>query len=244
MPDAYGAFAYAYDKALGARFFQAVRGLLDDAIGRHCGPRRTHLDVACGTGLALEHLAARGWRSTGLDASVSMLHVARSRVEAARLVAADARSLPFRNRFALVTCMYDSLNHLMDRSDLVAAFRAVRGVMDEDSRFIFDMNHPEIYPAVWGLPEPFVSSGPDYSLEIDTSFRAREQLGRATVKGWALIAGERVEISEQHQQRAYSEREIGKALADADLAPLEVLDFDPYYEGGPTVKLFYVCGPR
>jgi SAM-dependent methyltransferase len=240
--EAYGAFAYAYDKALGERFFQSVRRLLDDLLDRYPTPKRTHLDLACGTGLAVESFQRSGWMSVGVDASVEMLTTARRR--ATRLVAGDFRALPLRRKFARITCLYDSLNHLLDRSDLVAAFRSVRTLMDEDSLFLFDMNHPEIYPAVWGLSEPFVAEGPDYHLEIGTTYRAREKMGRANVTGWAQMGAKRVQIREQHRQRAYNEREIVKALGEAELVPVEVIDFDPYEEresvDSPTVKLFFV----
>jgi len=242
VSEAYGAFAYAYDKALGERFFRAASKLLDQTLDRYPTANRSHLDLACGTGLALEYFRSRGWRSIGIDASTDMLAMARRR--ATRLVAGDLCALPVRGRFARVTCLYDSLNHLLDRDDLVVAFRAARSVMDRDSLFLFDMNHPEIYPEVWGISDPFVADGPDFHLEIGTTFRKRERLGRAMVTGWADVGGKRVAIQEQHRQRAYSEREIAGALADAGLAPVDVIDFDPYDEGehieARTVKLFFV----
>lgn len=241
--EAYGAFAYAYDRALGQRFFAAVRRLLDDALEQYPTPKRTHLDLACGTGLAVEEFRRRGWTSTGIDASVEMLDIARPR--APRVIAGDLRALPLRAKFARITCLYDSLNHLLDPNDLAAAFKSVSGVMDHDSLFLFDMNHPEIYPAVWGISAPFVAKGRDYHLEIATTYRTREKLGRAHVTGWAKIGGKQIPIDEQHRQRAYSEREIHKALDAAGLAPVDVIDFDPYGEAeavdAPTVKLFFVC---
>ncbi len=241
---AYGAFAYAYDKALGERFFRSARRMLDDILERYPSQIRTHLDVACGTGLALEFFASKGWSSVGIDASVPMLMVARRRARS--LVLSDIRTLPLRGTFARVTCLYDSLNHLKSRADLVAAFRAVRRVMGRQSLFLFDMNHPDIYPEVWGLKEPFIASGPEYHLEIATAFRRRDGIGRAFVTGWAMAQpGRRVEIRETHEQRAYSEREIVDSLAEAGLAAVEILDFDPYNEaeeleaGG--VKFFFVC---
>jgi SAM-dependent methyltransferase len=243
VSEAYGAFAYAYDKALGERFFSAVRRLLDEALVRYPTPKRTHLDLACGTGLAVRHFQKKGWRSVGIDASYEMLRAARG----GRFVAADMRALPLRRKFARITCLYDSLNHMLDRDDLVAAFRAVRGVMDDDSLFLFDVNHPEIYPEIWGLSEPFIAKGRDYHLEIATSYRAREKIGKALVTGWANLDGKRVEIQETHLQRSYSQREITKALAEAGMAPVEILDFDPYDESenleAQTVKLFFIARP-
>jgi SAM-dependent methyltransferase len=244
--EAYGAFAYAYDRALGERFFRAVQKLLDATLDRYPTPKRTHLDLACGTGLALASFHKRGWRSVGIDASLAMLQVAHARVP--RVAAGDLRALPLRTKFARITCLYDSLNHMLDANDLAAAFRAVRGVMSHDSLFLFDMNHPDIYPEVWGISDPFIARGRDYHLEIATSYRSREKIGRANVTGWAELGGKRVPIREQHRQRAYSEREIVKALDDAGMTPVDVIDFDPYGEADDiearTVKLFFVCGPK
>lgn len=243
--ESYGAFAYAYDKALGQRFFKSVRRLLRESLDKYpVRGAKTHLDVACGTGLAVDFFRAEGWRSVGVDASLPMLQMARGR--APQLVAGDYRALPFRAPFARITCLYDSLNHLKDRVELASAFRSMRRLMGPDSLLLFDMNHPDIYPAVWGMRDPFVATGRDYHLEIATTWRKREGIGHALVTGWAdLPGGERVEIHERHEQRAYREREIVESLTDASLAPVEILDFDPYDESGTVdaegVKLFFVC---
>lgn len=238
VSEAYGAFAYAYDQALGKRFFESASRLLDETLEKYPTPKRSHLDVACGTGLVLNHFREQGWKSIGIDASLDMLSRAKGNV-----VAADMRALPFRRTFARITCLYDSLNHLLERDQLIAAFTAMRGVMADDSLLLFDMNHPEIYPEVWGLAEPFESTAKDYHLSIATTYRSREKIGKAKVTGWAVVGGRRVEIREQHRQRAYSEREIVSALAEAQLEPVEVSDFDPYGEEieARTVKLFFVA---
>jgi SAM-dependent methyltransferase len=204
---------------------------------------KTHLDIACGTGYAMELFARRGFRSVGVDLSLPMLEIAHTRVR--RLVCADFRALPLRRTFARITCLYDSLNHMKERAELVAAFRAVRGVMSPESLFLFDVNHPDIYPEVWGSKEPFVASGADYRLEIDTAYRKRDRLARALVTGWAKVRGRRVEIRERHEQRAWSKNDVRGALREAGLQAIEVVNFDPYGEAdeldAETVKLFFTC---
>lgn len=241
-PSAYDAFAFAYDEALGKRFFRAMRKLLVHLLDDHRVQTKTHLDIACGTGLAMEFFSGRGFRSLGLDASLTMLAMARERNQQA--VAGDFRALPLRGSFGLVTCLYDSLNHLRKHSDLVATFRAVQGVMDPSSFFIFDMNHPDIYPEVWGSADPFISNGPRYHLEIATTYEPMVNVGRAMVTGWSSIGGRRVEIRERHEQRAYSQNEIVAALAEGGLKPVEILDFDPFNEADAlearTVKMVFV----
>lgn len=241
--ESYGAFAYAYDQALGGTFFLAARRMLDDAMAKYPSSMKTHLDIACGTGYAVQYFEQHGFRSIGCDASLPMLGVARKR--ASRLVAADFRALPFRRTFARITCLYDSLNHLQTREGLTAAFRAVRSVMAPESLFFFDMNHPEIYPEVWGLQEPFVSTGKDHHLEIATKYRAREKRATGRVTGWAILPdGKRVSIRETHEQRAWSEHEIAECLREGGLSIVERIDFDPFGDidiiEAAGVKLFYV----
>jgi SAM-dependent methyltransferase len=239
--ESYGAFAYAYDQALGERYFRAVRRLLAVMLERYPPKSKSHLDVACGTGLAMPFFAARGFVSTGIDISPVMLNIARKRAK--RLVAGDTRALPLRGTFARVTCLYDSLNHLLDPRELATAFGEIAQVMNRDSLFIFDMNHPEIYPAVWGMKEPFIDEGRDFHLEIATTYRRRELLGRALVTGWAMFDGERITIRERHTQRCYERDEIVAALAEGGLEPIEIHDFDPWNEGR-VVKLVFACRKR
>ena len=236
--ESYGAFAYAYDQALGERYFRSVRRLLIEIMERYPATAKTHLDVCCGTGLAMPFFTSRGFVSTGLDISPVMLNVARKRAK--RLVGGDTRALPFRAAFSRITCLYDSLNHLLDPQDLVTAFSEIASVMNDESLFIFDMNHPEIYPEVWGMKEPFIDEGRDFHLEIATTYRRRELLGRALVTGWAIVNGERIKIRERHTQRCYEREEIVAALEEAGLDPTEMQEFDPWTEGR-TVKLVFVC---
>lgn len=242
--EAYGAFAYAYDQALGEMFFKAVRRVLDEVLERYPSSGRTHLDVACGTALAVQHFEKQGYQSVGVDASVAMLDVGRKR--AANLVAGDFRALPFRGTFARITSLYDSLNHVELRDDLAAVFRSVHSLMSEESLFLFDMNHPDVYPAIWGMKEPYVSTGPDHHLEIATKYRSRDRIAHGLVTGWAKLPdGSRAKIRETHRQRAWSEPEIRAILAGAGLEAVEVIDFDPFQDiteiDAEGVKMFFVC---
>ena len=232
--DDYDAFAYAYDRALGERFFRAAKPLLIGVLEKH-DVGRTHLDIACGTGLAMKFFEGRGFRSTGVDLSLPMLEAARRRTS--RLIAADMRALPLRSRFGIVTCLYDALNHL---DELGPAFEAIRACLESRSLFVFDMNNPAIYPEIWGMAEPYIAEGEDFHLEIATKFDARSAIGDALVRGWAMFGGRRVSIEEHHQQRAHPRGAIESALKSAGLQPVEVIDFDPFSEAR-RVKLFYVC---
>jgi len=61
------------------RFFQAASRLLGEILERQETNGRSHLDVACGTGLAVPFFEGRGFRSIGVDLSLPMLRMARLR---------------------------------------------------------------------------------------------------------------------------------------------------------------------
>ncbi len=238
-PEAYGAFAFAYDPALGERFFAAIEPLLDSLLaGLPAGG--AHLDVACGSGMAVRWFAGRGFRSFGLDASLPMLGIARAR--AARLVAADMRSMPFRGAFAVATSFYDSLNHLLGRRDLRATFDEVARCLAPGGTFLFDVNHPAVYPRVWGAVDPYESSGADHRLAIHTRWSAALGRGEARVQGWALTHRGVVEIDERRRQRAWPERVLRRALEGSGFEAIEVVPFDPFGEDDPIpAKLVFVA---
>lgn len=244
--ESYGAFAYAYDQALGSSYFRVVEPLLAHLVDRNADDVRTHLDLACGTGFAVEWFAARGYRSFGLDGSIEMLHVGKERIRSP--IASDLRRLSLRRPFSRVTSLYDSLNHLLTEEDLAAAFREVRRVLGDAGLFFFDMNHTNAYEQVWSITEPYVSETAESRLEIATSYDRRSGIATGLVSGFAMTQGERIEIRETHLQRAYGEKTIVKLLRQSGLQPVELIHFDPFQQGSgrgkPKIKIFFVARPK
>lgn len=235
--EAYEAFAWAYDDALGRTFHASFEPLLETLIQRHGVPAGAHLDLACGTGLTLGHLERLGFRTTGVDASIPMLGLARARTR--RLIGGDLRALPVRGTFELLTCLYDSLNHLVHPEDLVGGLTEAARLMDEHSLFVFDVNHPDAFVRVWGTADPFESKGSDYALTLHTSYSRFSRMAHARVEGWVRLNGVRTPISEVRTQRCYTRSDLRRALRRAGLREMEVLEFDPFREDDAS-KLVWV----
>ncbi len=98
-----------------------------------------HLDAACGTGVLLNKLRHIGWNTTGADLSVSMLDVARRRLPDATLVAADLRAMPYLGAFNYITCLFDSINFLLDEADLQTAMRNIAAALKPGGLVYFDV---------------------------------------------------------------------------------------------------------
>lgn len=241
--EGYDAFAYAYDQALGRPFFDHLKPHLQRVAAKYLGQARTHLDLACGTALLMRWFQQQQLSSVGVDLSVPMLQLA-TKKGAPKVVAGDLRRLPIRGSFDVVTSMYDSLNHFLERDDLLEVFRAAHRVMHSRSTFWFDMNHTSAYTRVWSIAEPFVAAGSDYRLAIHTSYSRAEKRATGWVEGYATINGQRIEIGEVHYQRAWTEREIGTLLKAAGLRLMERFRFDPFGSDGEPVKLFFIVAKK
>lgn len=97
------------------------------------------LELGCGTGSILCRLAAPP-TLVGLDRSAEMLAVARDKVPHARLLQGDMASFLLGERFDVIVCVFDSLNHLLSFDAWSSMFDAVHDHLTEGGLFIFDVN--------------------------------------------------------------------------------------------------------
>lgn len=225
--EAYGHFAWVYDGPLGQPFAEAtapsIERIVRGTLGSMVGPA---LDLACGTGMSCKLLREMGFEPIGVDASMSMLGQARGR--AASLVCGDLRRLPVAGRFRLVTCLYDSLNHMLEPGDLAAAAREVASVLAPGGLFVFDVNQPEVYEAVWDSDEPFTFEDDQRSMLMRTSFDRESRIATAVIEGSVGRGRRRFRFVETRRQRAWTFEELGEALDAAGLRVDVRLDYDPF----------------
>lgn len=124
------------------------------------------LELGCGTGRLLVPLAASGLAVTGVDSSLEMLELARSRVEDAgatsvELVHDDMRLLTSQpsDYFRLVFCAINSFLHLETRHDQLLALNAARRVLNDRGVLIIDVFHP--------TPAALIAMDDKFSLDGD-----------------------------------------------------------------------------
>jgi hypothetical protein len=83
----------------------------------------------------------RGWLCSGCDISPAMVRIAQRKVgDEARLTVADMRCLPRLGSFDLVWSLNDSINYLLDCSQLELAISAMRENMADAGLLVFDVN--------------------------------------------------------------------------------------------------------
>jgi SAM-dependent methyltransferase len=136
MP-AYEIFGKFYDPVMGDRSGSAehLRKLI-----RAAKPNaRNLLELGCGTGSMLKHLQ-HNYQVSGLDTSRRMLSIARQKVPHAKLLRQDMIDFQINDRFDVICCVFDSINHVRRFSDWKKVFTSVRRHLSPGGCFIFDIN--------------------------------------------------------------------------------------------------------
>ena len=134
---------------------------------------RSLLDVACGTGAHLQHLADR-YDVTGVDQSTEMLGAAAARLPGADLVAGDMRSFDLARRFDVVTCLFSAIGYMPSPADLDTAIRTMTAHLNERGVLIVDG---------WVRPEAWTDPGSVQALSCHTGGTAAARVVRSRRTG-------------------------------------------------------------
>jgi SAM-dependent methyltransferase len=138
-----------------ARFYDLeYRNVSDDLEFYHQFAERCDspiLELGCGTGRILTHLARAGFRVTGVDASLPMLALARQQIDQdsrlerrVHLEEADMRTFTFRTRFRMALCAINSFMHLMTPEDQATCVSNVHHHLVSGGLFIVDVFNPDL----------------------------------------------------------------------------------------------------
>jgi len=104
------------------------------------GPGERVLDLCCGNGRHMVHLAERGAHVTGLDYSEALLALARDVLAdvSTQLVRGDMRALPFGAAFDVIFSFFTSFGYFFHAAENVAVVRGVADALKSGGRFFVD----------------------------------------------------------------------------------------------------------
>ena len=189
---------------------------LHELIQQSTPGARTLLDVACGTGLHLEHLS-RHYEVAGIDRDPRMLELARRRLPEASLQEADMTTFDLGRRFDAVTCLFSSVGYLLTAQLLRDAVVAMSRHVEPGGVLIVE---PWITPEDWDVsrgPEAIFVDDPD--IKVARMSTARREADRSLLVFHYLVAtATEIEyFSEQHATRLHSHRDYLSSFSAAGL---------------------------
>lgn len=230
MTKPYEVLATLYDVAGWGAFSERMADRVFPLAAKHGLSEIRHIvDVACGTGIAAAKFAEAGYCVTGVDRSPQMLAQARKRVAGAglrevTLVEADMCDFALNEPVDLVTCMYDSLNYLLEMADLAAAFRCAAATLRDDGLYIFDMNTIFGLAEQWGSRDFIRGDTDDWFIVGRTRWDHESSINTLIFHGFIRRGQLWERFTETHVQRGYSVAKIRALLERAGLTVLTIYD--------------------
>ena len=106
---------------------------------------QSSLDLGCGTGILCRILRSGGIETAGMDFSAGMIGMARQNDPVGSYEVADMITYCPEERYDLVTCTGDALNHIREPADIRRIFQNVYRYTSPGGYFIFDiLNENEV----------------------------------------------------------------------------------------------------
>jgi SAM-dependent methyltransferase len=237
----YNEFAWFYNRYWNEEFHSLAFPILERIWLPRVPAKARVLDLCCGTGYLAGLLTARGFRVTGVDLSNGMIRYARENVPGAEFLVDDAATVRLTSPFEAAVSTFDSLNHILARENLEAAFRNTAAALKRGAAFAFDMLLEEAYQTHWG--ESFALVRDDHVLTITGSgYDFRNRMARCTITMFRLIDGAWRRTDVTIDERCYTPAEIETALTSAGFGEICCYDAADFGMSGQLGegRTFYV----
>lgn len=216
--EVYSAFAEIYDQVMRDVDYDSWTQYVIDLAKKFRVKVHTILDLACGTGGHSLRMAQRGYRVTGVDISNSMLELAREKTGQAELEIVYHQSpiqaisgLQLPTDFDLITCLYDSLNYILDEEDVIECFEEAYKHNRIGGLFIFDVTTEyNLIKNFSGFTFSENFDGASYIWENKYSIESKICTSKVTI--FQNINGHYAKYIEDHLQKVYSTAWITEQL--------------------------------
>ena len=185
------------------------------------------LELGCGTGRFGSKFSNDGYTIFGLDKSIEMLRVAKTRAFLNfRIFCADITRFYLAKKMDFIFSVHDTVNYLLEPADILNKFRCVREIMHEGSVFMFDITtEHNIYENFDGKVSryPLRNGSVEWSNGYDAAARIVTSTLRFNRNGSTS--------EEVHLQRIYTVDEMRDLAGQAGFRILDI--FGDYTVDGP-----------
>ena len=226
--EAYTSFAQVYDLFQDNIPYGEWADYLKSLLNEYGVKDGLVLDLGCGTGSITELLAKAGYDMIGVDNSEDMLEIAmdkrgRSGLDILYLLQ-DMREFELYGTVRAIVSICDSMNYLLEETDLLSLFYRVNEYLDPDGIFIFDLNTVYKYKELLG-ETTIAENREEGSFIWDNYFDEEEQINEYDL---TLFIREEEglyrKFEETHYQRAYALENVKHLLEQAGLELVAAYD--------------------
>lgn len=233
----YDTFGKFYDAVMGdrAKEIERLQGFI-----RKANPKAKRiLELACGTGSVLKHLS-RHYRVYGLDLSKQMLSIARKKVPQANLSRQNMVTFRLPERFDVICCVFDSINHVSSFSHWETLFRNVHQHLSTGGAFVFDINTQKKLTRLFDEPA-WVHRFGDNVLIMKVTGTEKNTVSNWNIKVFERTLRNRYLLHEEDiQEVCFPTRKIVRALK-VHFPSVEIIDPDRKHPSMESERLYFIC---
>lgn len=185
-------------------------------------PKGDVLELACGSGEISLALASSGYKVIASDISLSMLDVARKKINAELIkwIELDMRSFDTQRKYDGILCLCDSINYVLSLDEIKGMFDSVYNALNEEGYFIFDMHSMD---RLKEFKEEYVETGKICEQNFQWSIYSEDDYIHQTFQ---VYDNQQRDHLEQHIQRVYEPKVILEYLQNIEFNVNIYTDFD------------------
>jgi len=196
------------------------------------------LDLGCGTGNFLALLENDFKRCVGIDISSGMIEIAKQNCKKSELMIGNVLDFNFPEKFSLITCNFDMVNHLDNLDEWTKVFLNAYNHLKVDGYFIFDFNTLVSYTYL-NIDEEFNYATDNFKY-IAKNYIVDKNHARLTIK--VFDKDNNFLSSIDQTESFYSPEEVSLKLKEVGFKEFHFFNknFEPTLDYD-TKRLFVVC---
>ncbi len=186
----------------------------------------TVLELGCGTGKFGAKFSADGFDVLGIDLSLNMLRVAKTRAfRNFRIMLSDMQTFKVKKKFDFIFSVHDTMNYQLTMDDVRKVLENVKHAMHRGSIFLFDIT------TEYNVNNFFDEKTSVYSIRgMDVEWSNSYDRENRIITSNFLVQRDGRETKESHIQKIHTPEEIKDALHDCGFEIHEIFSdysFEP-----------------
>ncbi|MBN2732946.1 MAG: class I SAM-dependent methyltransferase [Balneolaceae bacterium] len=221
----YTTLAEIYDAVMKDVDYDIWADFIDEVIQVHHPDPVTILELACGTAslsLSLEKLGCYDITATDKSEAMTQKAIEKARKQQASIALKqiDFLDISLDQSFDIIVSIFDSINYLQNREEILQMFNQVKKVMDANSLFIFDFTTPKnSIQAIDYLDNEEDTTENGYHFFRKSRYDANQQIHYNTFEinkladdGATILES----FTEEHRQRVYTFKQMQDIVDETD----------------------------
>ena len=204
-------------------------------------------DLGCGTGNVTLRLAKKDIEMIGVDLSYDMLSIAKNKAyeqgKDILFLCQDMREFELFGTVDCVLSLFDSLNYITEKEDLLKVFKLVNNYLNPGGLFIFDLNTEYKFENILG-ENVFAQTEENAAYVWENYYDEEEEINEFYMNFFIKDEEEDLykRFEECHYEKSYSIETIKTLLKKSNLELLNV--YDAYTFESPKAdseRIFFVA---